>query len=223
MSNFETIRAGIYKLFSSKALRMKLSLTFGALLNFIYIAGNIASALLYQNLWSATLPAYHLVMITIRLYLLSAARNSADKPKELRICHRVGVLLLLSDLAAAFIIIYTLQRGAHSSYSGVIFLGILCFSVYSLTSSIMAIRRHRGEKNYLHMTARTISLSTALMSIYNLLHSFFALAGADFQASSLVVLLAGVGVFSAILVLSLRLMCLTRQLISTSQNSSKIV
>ena len=223
MSIFKAIRAGIEKIVVSKTVRMNISLTLGALFNFVYIAGNIASALLYRNPWSATLTAYHLVMITTRLYLLSAARHSAEKGKIYRICHRVGVLLLLSDLAAAFMIIYTLQRGTHSSYSGIIFLGVLSFSVYSLTSSLLAIRRHRGENKYLHLTARTISLSTALMSIFNLQHSFFALIGADSRASSILVLLVGVGAFSTILVMSIRLIRLTRRLLFTSQNSSKIV
>ena len=222
MSILKAIRAGIEKIVASKTVRMNISLTLGALFNFVYIAGNSASALLYRNPWSATLTAYHLVMITTRLYLLSAARHSEEK-KIYRICHRVGVLLLLSDLAAAFMIIYTLQRGTHSSYSGIIFLGVLSYSVYSLTSSLLAIRRHRGENKYLHLTARTISLSTALMSIFNLQHSFFALIGADSRASSILMLLVGVGAFSTILVMSIRLIRLTRRLLFTSQNSSKIV
>ena len=223
MSIFKSIWAWILRIFSSRMVRMNISLTFGALLNLLYIFGNLASALLYRNLWSATLTAYHLVMITIRLYLLSAARYSFDEAKIRRICRRVGVLLLLSDLAAAFIIIYTLQRGTQNSYSGIIFLGVLCFSVYSLTSSVFAIKRHRGENRYLHLTVRTISLSTALMSIYNLQHSFFALIGSDSRASFLVILLVGVGAFSTIFIMSVRLIRLTRWLLSTSQNSSKIV
>lgn len=202
---------------------MNLSLALGALLNLLYIVGNIASALLYQNLWSATLTAYHLVMITIRLFLLSAVRHSSDEQKIYRICHRVGVLLLISDLAAAFIIIYTLWSGAYNSYSGIIFLGILTYSVYSLASSLLAIKRHASNNKFLHLTAKTISLSTALMSIYNLQHSFFALIGANSAASKLVTLLVGVGVFSTILIMSLKLIKRTRLLLYKSQNSSKIV
>ena len=212
----------IRRAISKNAVRMNISLVLGAGLNFLYIAGNIASALLFQNIWSATLTAYHLVMITIRLFLLSAVRHSTNEEKIYRICHKVGVLLLISDLAAALIIIYTLNQGSYNSHSGIIFLGILSYSVYSLASSLLAIKRDTDSNMLLRFTVKTISLSTALMSIYNLQYSFFALVGADSRASSLVILFVGIGVFSTIFLMSLRLIKRTRRLLFKSQNSRKI-
>ena len=192
--------------FSNPTARVIILLLGGALMNFLYIATNAASAILYRSIWSATLTVYHLMLIIIRLYLLWVGQSRSDEAKGRHICLRVGVLLLLLDIASAMIMLYSIRRGSFTSYSGIILLGCLIFPVYSVARSVSDLRKHRNGENHLYFTARNITLSTSLMSVFNLQYSVFALLGADSDLTGRAILVCGLSVFSIILVLSLRLM-----------------
>lgn len=204
MSIFKRIKDLTKLLLSSRAARLNLTLLGGALINLIYVLGNIASAFIYQSAWSATVSAYHVMLIIIRVYLLSARHSPSDKAEK-RVLFRVGVLLFLLDIACAIIMIYTVIQGRFVSYSGLFLFAFLSYTVYSLTSSILAIKRHGSFGNRLHYAARSISLSTSLMSVFNLQYSVFSLLGADSRMIGRAILSVGVAVFLVILFLSVRL------------------
>jgi hypothetical protein len=102
--------------------------------------------------------------------------------------------------------IYSIRRDSFASYSGLFLLGFLAFTVYSLTRSARDIRRYRDGANHLYFTAKSISLSTSLMSVFNLQYSLLALFGADNNLSARAIFLCGMSVFSIILFLSFSLM-----------------
>ncbi len=194
----------IKMLFLNHTARLNIYLLFGTLINLIYIFANIFSAFAYQSVWSATLTAYHLTLIIIRIYILSQSKNS-NSEKISSLCFRVGLLLLFLDLASAILMIYSLRRGLYSSYSGVLLLGFLSFSVYSVTKSFIYMKKHENENKYLHFVARNISLSTSLMSVFNLQYSLLSFLGANSYVTTRAIFLCGAIVFSVILTLSVRL------------------
>ena len=202
---FKRIKDAILLLKANRAVRLNISLLFGSALNFAYIAGNIASAFMYQSIWSATVTVYHLMLIIIRVYLLSSRDASVVDEKADRVCLRVGVLLLLLDLASAFMMIYTIRQQSFVRYSGLIFLGFLIYAAYSVTSSLLAMKKHSNDNRRLHFAAKCITLSTSLMSVFNLQYSIFSILGADARLTGRIILLGGILIFSVILSLSVRL------------------
>ena len=175
-------------------------------MNLLYIATNAASAILYHSIWSATLTAYHLTLIIIRLLLVFTGRPRPSEEEGRRLCLRIGVLLLLLDLASAAIMLYSVRQASYARYSGIILLGFLTFTVYSVTRSVVELRRHRESENHLYYAARNISLTTSLMSVFNLQYSVFSLLHADFLLSGRVIFLFGMAIFSINFLLSVRLM-----------------
>ena len=204
MSIFEKLRHRICLLWQSSSARLNITLLGGSIINFAYIAGNIASAFIYHSLWAATLTAYHLMLIVIRIYLLSARRRMSTI-SESRILLRVGILLLFLDLVCALIMIFTISSGSFVSYSGIILLAFLIYAIYSLSSSVFAVKRHSEGNRHLHLAARSISLSTSLMAVFNLQYSVLSLLGADSRLIGRAILVGAVAVFSVILFLSVRL------------------
>ncbi len=196
----------LYNLVDSPTARVLALLFGGSLMNLIYITTNAASAILYHSLWSATLTVYHLTLIIIRVSLLFFGRSYSEGKGGRHICFRVGILLLFLDLVSAIIMIYSIRRGSYVSYSGLFLLGFLAFTVYSLIRSAMEIRRNRDGADHLYFTAKNISLSTSLMSVFNLQYSLLSFLGADSTLTGRAILLCGFSVFSIILILSLRLM-----------------
>ena len=191
-------------LFSNRTARLNLYLLFGTLINSVYIFSNILSALVYHSIWSATLTAYHLMLIIIRIYILSQSKNSSGK-KMSAICFRVGVLLLFLDLTSAVLMIYSVRRGLYSNYSGVILLGFLSFAIYSVAKSIISMKKHKNDNKYLHFVVKNLSLSTSLMSVFNLQYSLFSFFGANSYVTTRAIFLCGALVFSVILSLSISL------------------
>ena len=214
MSIFRRIRDLLKLLLSSRAARLNLTLLGGAVINLAYVLGNIASAFIYHSVWSATVSAYHIMLIVIRIYILSARRRSSDSNVD-RILLRVGVLLLFLDLACALIMIYTVGQGRFVSYSGFILFAFVAYAVYSLISSALAVGKYADHSRPLHYAARSITLSTSLMSVFNLQYSVLSLLGADSRLIGRAVIVGGVAVFALILFLSLRL--IKRAVVKPSQ------
>lgn len=182
----------------SPAIRLRLTLLGGSSMNLVYISGNVASAFIYRSIWSATVTVYHLTLIVMRIYLIYVGRRSAGE----RICRRVGAMLLVTDLAAGIMMIYSLRLSNFASYSGFILIGFTVFTAYSLLRSAFDIRRHVRGGDRLYFCARSISLSTSLMSVFNLQYSLFSLLGADYMITYAGIILCGLIVFSVMLHLS---------------------
>ena len=195
------IKKMLAEFFVNPTARVLPPLIGGAMMNLIYIATNAASSIIYHSIWSAALTIYHLTLIVIRIYLLYSGRVATGDGGR-HVCLRVGVLLMLLDLAAAAIMIYSTRHSSYASYSGMFLIGFLAFTVYSLVRSAVDVKRYRDGTNHLYFTAKSISLSTSLMSVFNLQYSLLVLLGADNNLSSGAIFLCGAAVFSIILFLS---------------------
>lgn len=196
----------IFSLFlTSATFRLSLSLFFGMIINFFYIAGNLSSAFLYRNIWSATLTVYHSLFLIIRFYLISAKRRCNTEEEIRGVCLRTGIFLLFLDLAAAAMMIYTVRKGSSASYSGVVLLGFVIYTVYSLTVSIVGMKRHSNDNQPLHFAARNMTLAAALLSVFNLQYSLLITLGASSYIIDRIIALGGFAVFFVIIILAVRL------------------
>lgn len=211
MNIYKRLRDFVLLLLSNRSARLDLSLLLGTLLNLAYISGNAASALIYRSVWSATVTAYHLMLIIIRVYILSSGKASRDGEGGKRALLRVGVLLFFLDLASGFMMVYTIRRESFIRYSGIILLGFLIYTLYSVISSTFAMKKHSDDNRDLHFAAKCITLSTSLMSVFNLQYSVFSFLGTNLRLTGRIILLGGIIVFSIILSLSVRLIKRSRE------------
>ncbi len=196
-------------LISSPALRLDISLHFGLIMNVVYIAENLASAVIYKSVWSATVTVYHSLFVIIRAYLIRSRRlaemGETSQGRINRICLRVGVILLLLDFAALALMLYTIRQDRHAEYSGIVLIGFLIYTVYSLISSLYGVLKWSNDNKPLHFAAGNMTLAAALMSVFNLQYSLLSSFGLD----SLSILRAGTAggavIFFTIIFLACRL------------------
>ncbi|MBR5144596.1 MAG: hypothetical protein IKW53_06060 [Clostridia bacterium] len=205
MNFINKIKWSLRLLIFNRAARLSFTLLCGVLINSVYVLTNIFSAVVYGSIWAATVSIYHLILIITRIYLLSARRLSGDGEGVDRMLMRVGVLLVLIDLVSVSMMLYTVRRGSFVRYSGFVLFAFLFYSVYSLIISLNAFGKYKNDNNHLHFAAKNISLSTSLMSVFNLQYSILSLLGADSVLTGRAILVGGVVIFSVILCLSLRL------------------
>ncbi len=192
-------------IFTNDAFRLSLSLFGGMILNFLYIAGNLASAFLYRNVWSATLTVYHSIFLLLRFYLISAKRRCKTDMEIRRVCLRTGIFLLFLDLAATVMMIYTIRQGSPVKYSGLVLFGFVIYTVYSLSASIRGVKKHSNDNQTLHFAARSMTLAAALLSVFNLQYSVLITLGASFYVIDRIVAISGFAVFFIIILLAVRL------------------
>ena len=210
------IKDFIWLLFKSKSLRLKLSLLGGMIINTLYIAGNLATAFLYRNIWSATLTIYHSIFLIIRFYIISSSRKTLSNIESRQVCFRVGIFLLFFDLAAMAIMVYTIRMSRPTEYSGVVLLGFLIYTVYSLTFSVLGIKKHSNDNQPLHFAAKNMTFSAAMMSVFNLQYSVLVSFGASSYVIDRIIALGGFCVFFVIISLAIRLV------INNAKGGSKI-
>lgn len=199
------IRKILSLILTNPAFRLSLSLFFGMIMNFMYIAGNLVSAFHRGNIWSATLTVYHSLFLIIRFYLISAKLRCKTEAEKSRVCLRTGIFLLLLDSTAAAIMIYTIRSGRVVRYSGMVLLGFVIYTVYSLTASVLGMKRHLNDNQPLHFAARNMTLAAALMSVFNLQYSVLVTLGASSYITSRIIALSSFLIFFVIILLAVRL------------------
>ena len=190
---------------SSRTFRLGLSLFLGMIINVFYISGNLFSAFFHRSVWSATLTVYHSLLLVIRFYLISSKRRCKTKAEISRVCLRTGVFLLFLDLTAGAMMVYTIRSGRVTSYSGMVLFGFVIYTVYSLTSSILGMKRHANDNQPLHFAARNMTLAAALMSVFNLQYSVLITLGASYYIIDRVIAFSGFSIFFVIILLAVRL------------------
>ena len=195
----------ILMLFKSSATRLSLSLYFGMIVNFIYIAGNLSSALNHKSIWSATITVYHSLFLILRFYLISSSCRCKNDRHISRVCLRTGILLLFLDLVASIMMIYTIRQGSVIRYSGSVLLGFVIYTVYALSSSIIGMKKHSLDNQPLQFAARNMTLAAALMSVFNLQYSLLVGLGASFYIIERIIALSGFSIFFVIILLAIRL------------------
>lgn len=207
-------KAGIFKsliaiLIASPAMRLDISLHFGLIMNIVYIAENFASAMMYRSVWAATVTAYHSLFVIIRAYLIRSRRLSemgeVSEGETRHICLRVGIILLLLDFSALSLMLYTVRQNMHTEYSGVVLIGFLIYTVYSLVSSVHGMFRWFNDNKPLHFATRNITFAAALMSLFNLQYSLLSSLGIDADSISRATLAGGFAIFVTIILMSVHL------------------
>ena len=205
MKNNLNLSKSISVALKNPLFRLSLSLFFGMIVNFIYIAGNLSSALVNRSVWSGGLTVYHSLFLALRFSLLSAKHRSMTASGIRRVCLRTGIYLLLLDGLVGAIMIYTIRSGRVVSYSGTVLLGFVIYTVYSLSSSIIGMRRHLNDNQPLYFATRNMTLAAALMSVFNLQYSVLVTLGASYYIIDRIIVFSGFSIFFVIILLAVRL------------------
>ena len=200
-------------LYRKPELRLDLSLLFGGIMNAVYIAENFISAFLYKSAWSLTVTVYYLVFLLLRTYLLSSRRRVGweESAAVKKICLRVGTLLIFLGICAISVMLYTVSVGSFAEYSGIVLFGFLVYSVYSLLSSVLGMRKFSKQRKPLSYAARNITLSSALLAVFNLEYSLLSTLNVSYRFIIRAVLLSGFSIFFVIILLSVRLVYFSRK------------
>ena len=147
--------------------------------------------------------------MSLRAYLFSSrslssgADGSSHSVRKMSL--RAGVILLLFDLFASLMMLYSIMSERRVLYSGSMLLLFLAYTVYSLISSLLGMKKWHNDNKPLHFAARSMTFSASMMSLFNLQYSLFQALGVGYSGIRRINILLGALVFALIIFLPLRL------------------
>ncbi len=151
-------------------LRSEVTLSFGTVVNLIYVIFKLLMAARYKTLLFAAEAVYYLVLSVIRVLLVfnTAAGRRRDNAyyaawKSYRRC---GWQLLLLELAMSFIILQSLAYSTDRVSLSAVVIGSALWAFYRLTMAVVQLVKFRGSERPFLSASKLINLSAALMSIY---------------------------------------------------------
>ena len=197
------IKTAIYALISSPGVRLYFSIFIGLIINVIYIGSNIHTALMHRSFWSSSITVYYLLFIVLRLYLLRA--NKMDELSATHCCLTVGIFLLLLTISAGAIIAYSVIVENSVRYSGYVLVAFFVYAVYSLSTSIVGMKKWLNDNQLLHFAARSVTFAAALMSAFNLQYSLLTSLGLSALTVKRANAFGGFAVFFVIAILGITL------------------
>lgn len=171
-----------HRYMTDQYFKVRLGLALSFFINLCYGGFKLVYAVLYASFWDGALASYYILLCAVRLYLIRrvpAGVEGRDTAWELRYCRTTGVFLLVLDLALSVIATQIVRDGYGSDYPGMLIYVAAMYAFYSLTIAIVNTVKYRKFHSPVLSAAKAVSLTTALVSIFNLETAMIAQFGAD--------------------------------------------
>ena len=210
---YGTIKQKIYdnplgnRYMTDKVFRTEISLYLSLIISLLYVGINLWSWHVSRSWWFVVLAVYYVIMAVMRFLLVRYVRiheigtSILGKWKRSRIC---ACILLLINLSLSGAVLMILYRNRGYDYPGVMIYVMALYTFYSTTHAVVDIVKYRKLGSPIMSTAKTVSLSAALVSMLNLETAMFAQFGANMaqQDQNLMIILTGAGISVTVVTLS---------------------
>lgn len=221
---YKTIKQKIYnttlgnRYMTDRAFRTRVSLSLSLIISLMYVLINLLSWYYSRSWWFVVLAVYYVIMAVMRFLLVGYVRkNELGKSllgewKRARTCAYILLLVNLSLSGAVLMILYQ-NRGYD--YPGIMIYVMAMYTFYSTTHAIVDMVKYRHFGSPVMSTAKTVSLSAALVSMLNLETAMFAQFGGEMsvQDQHTFIILTGAGVSVTVVTLSVwRIVKATREI-----------
>ena len=192
---------------TDKVFRTKISLNLSLIISLLYVGLNLWSWYISRSWWFVILAVYYVIMAVMRFLLVryvrinEIGRSLLKEWKRSRLC---ACILLLVNLSLSGAVLMILFQNRGYDYPGILIYVMAMYTFYSTTHAIVDIIKYRALGSPVMSTAKTVSLSAALVSMLNLETAMFAQFGKDMaqQDQNLMIILTGAGISTTVVTLS---------------------
>ena len=197
---------------TERPMRLKASL-YGSLgINLFYVLINVLLWYRTRSRWFMVLAAYYTILSLLRFLLLRyihqnpIGSNPLSQLRRARLCAYVLLLINLSLSACVLMILYS---DRSFEYEGMLIYAAALYTFYSCIHAVADMPSYR-KLGPVAFAAKTVSLSSALVSMLALETAMFSQFGAEMpkQSQQLMVMLTGGAV--ALIIVGLSLLIITR-------------
>lgn len=180
-------------------------------INFAYAIFKGSNGIMYHSVWAIAIGVYYLLLGGIRFMLTHGARKRQGFDNdcemmihECKIYRLCGIMMLIFDLIIAAMMMQMVWQNQAGKYSQLVVIVSACFTFYFFAMSIINAVRFRKRHSPILEAAKNLSLTGALMAMYNLQNSMLQAFGDTFHLARLQFnLLSGTFILMALLSIAL--------------------
>lgn len=171
-----------HRCITDRYFKARFGLALSLFVNLCYAGFKLVCAVWYASFWDGALAVYYILLCAVRFYLVRRIpkdEQGQNMGRELRYYRATGLLLLGLDLALSGVAAQIVRDGYGSNYPGMLIYVAAAYSFYALAIAIVNTVKYRKFHSPVLSAAKAVSLTTALVSIFNLETALIAQFGAD--------------------------------------------
>lgn len=192
---------------SDAAFRTRSTMYLSLYINLLYVIIHLLSWHTNRSWWFVVLAGYYCILAFLWALLAGYTRSNplgSNLLREWKRSKSCAFILLSINVFLSGAVLMILYRNRGFDYPGILIYIMALYSFYTTIHAIIDIVKYRRMESPIMSTAKTVSLSAALVSMLNLETAMFAQFGKEMSAQSqrLFIILTGAGVSIAIITLS---------------------
>lgn len=198
------------RMMTDRAYRTRFFLYLSLLVSLAYVGINLLSWYWNHSWWFVVLAVYYIIMAVMRFLLVRYVQKheiGAKIREEWQRARLCACILLLVNLSLSGAVLMILYQNRGYDYPGMMIYVMAMYTFYSTIHAIIDIIKYRKMESPVMSTAKTVSLSAALVSMLNLETAMFAQFGQEMSLTDqrIFIILTGAGVSITVVTLSLLL------------------
>ncbi len=142
----------------------------GMAVNFLYVIFRLITGIMYSSVWFVSMAVYHLVLGTMRAFLVYGYRHTGGRGKEyeLRFYRAAAYMLFLLNIPMGGMTVLMVKTDAGTVYPQYVIYLSAMFTFYSMIISVVNIVRYRRIGSPILSAAKVIDFVSAMMSVLGL-------------------------------------------------------
>lgn len=161
----------IDRYFTDIVLRVRVSLYGSLLINLAYAFMKVTAGIYYRSLWLLILGIYYLILAVLRYAIIDTdrkhtiGRNPEQEYRRSRFC---GSILFVLNQVLIIVTAMVIYQHKTFDFPGALLIGMACYSFYAVISASIGLGAVRKHGSPLMSTARSVSLTAAMVSMLSL-------------------------------------------------------
>ena len=172
----------VVRLRADRHLRMKISLTAAFVFNLVYAIFQFFIGLYHGSFWFYSMFVYYLLLATMRYFLMrhSLANEANEKLKAelIKYCF-CGWMMLFLNLALSVMVFFKVYWNRSFNHHEITTIALAAYTFTSFTMAIINFVKYRKLKSPVYSAAKSISLTSACVSIITLEATMLTAFGSD--------------------------------------------
>lgn len=211
---------------SDRHLRMKISLLAAFVFNVIYSIFQFFIGLYHGSFWFYSMFAYYLSLAVMRYFLMkhTLANEANEKPKSelIKYCF-CGWMMLFLNLVLSVMVFFMVYFNRTFNHHEITTIALAAYTFTAFTMAIINFIKYRKLKSPVYSAAKSISLTSACVSIITLEATMLTAFGSDMDIFVRKLLLGLTGGVVSIFVLAIAINIIvngTRQIKNFKEDNS---
>ena len=172
----------VVRLRADRHLRMKISLTAAFVFNLVYAIFQFFIGLYHGSFWFYSMFTYYLLLAAMRYFLmrhtLANEANEKLKAELIKYCF-CGWMMLFLNLALSVMVFFMVYWNRSFNHHEITTIALAAYTFTSFTMAIINFINYRKLKSPVYSAAKSISLTSACVSIITLEATMLTAFGSD--------------------------------------------